>query len=649
MRNPDPDRPMPPALAPHAPDATLEPDPEVRRELATTLVQGRHPGRPKEGGELPRLTLVHEHETVDADTADLAILARLGEGGSGSVLLARQASLDRLVAVKVLREGAGEGGMTLVSEARVAARVEHPNVVPIYQLGQVAQGSPVLVMKHIRGVSWLELARDRNHPLWARLAQGGREHLLVHLEILLAVCNAIDAAHREGILHRDIKPSNVMIAGPGEVYLMDWGIAVDRHAPLQRRSVVGTPAYMPPEMLSGDVADLDERADVFMLGASLHYILTGTFRNPGATNEEAFASLRTLAPFAYGHGVPEELAAICNRATAADRDQRFASVGELREALQSFIDHHASFEMLERARDAIDALERAPRNDANAARRADETRLELHGALLAWPDNPLAKTQLERLRGLQVEIEIAREHAAAARAILDTMATPSAELVANVTSLEAEDAARREREAREFALARDLDLRTAARTRRWFFSLLIVYALGLGLLFAVLRTRSGEDPSGLRHIAFAGLSTTLFLALLWVARREVLVNRINRTIMGIVGSTFAFNLVHRIVAYGYEGSPRLTMTIDTLAMGVIAGIGAIMISPRLLVVPAACLVGVVVSTLWPTTSAFAFGVCGLLFFWRMSREWGSQAASPGEGARSAPSISRRSASRRDRA
>jgi len=628
VRHPNSEQPLSSALADLSPGTTLEPDPEARRELATTLVQARHGATALEAIELPRLSLAPAAHVDSGPATDLTMLAPLGEGGSGNVYLARQASLDRMVAIKMLREGADESGTTLVSEARVAARVEHPNVVPIYQLGQGPSGSPVLVMKHIRGVSWLDLARDPDHPLWARLAPGRREHLLVHLEILLAVCNAVDAAHRDGILHRDIKPSNVMIAGPGEVYLMDWGIAVDRHAPLHRRSVVGTPAYMPPEMLSGDVADLDERADVFMLGASLHYILTGTFRNPGATNEEAFAALRALAPYAYGHGVPEELGAICNRATAADRDQRFASVGELREALQSFIDHHASFEMLERARDVIDALERAPRADTDAARRADEARLELHGALVAWPDNPLAQAQLERLRRLQVEIELAREHAAAARAILDTMTAPGAELVAAVAALEAEDAARREREARDLALARDLDLRTAARTRRWFFSLLIFYGLGLGVLFVVLRARSGEDATGLRHIAFAGLSTTLFIVMLSVSRREVLANRVNRTIMGLVGSTFVFNLVHRVVAYSYGGEPRLTMTIDTLAMGVIAGLGAIMISPRLLVVPAACLVGVVISTLYPATSPMAFGACGLLFFWRASREWGSELAAP---------------------
>ncbi|MFO0744947.1 MAG: serine/threonine-protein kinase [Myxococcota bacterium] len=624
MRLLDPASPQLPAELAHLPpSATLEPDSDARHELATTLVQPRGFGGGVHEGELPRLSLA---TSEDGATADLEVISPLGEGGSGSVYLARQGALDRLVAVKVLRDEALEHGLSLVSEARVAARVEHPNVVPVYLLGKTATGSPVLVMKNIRGVSWLDLANDPHHALWARLAPGRRERLLVHLEVLLAVCNAVDAAHREGILHRDVKPSNVMIAGPGEVYLMDWGIAIDRMAPpvSQRRSVVGTPAYMPPEMLSGDARDLDERADVFMLGASLHYILTGEFRNPGTTNEEAFASLRALAPHVYGHGVPDELAAICNRATTADRNDRYRSVADLREAVQTFLDHHAAFQMTERARDAVDALAEAPRTDPQAAHRADEAKLILLGALAAWPENVLAQAQLERLRGLQVEIELARRHAAAARALLDAMASPSPTLSAEVALLEAEERARHEREARQAALAHDVDLRTAARTRRWFFSLLVGYSLALAAVFIALRLGVGEDMSGLRHIGFSVVTTSLYLVMLFIARREVLANRVNRTIMGIVGSTFAFNLVHRIVAYAMAAPPRLTVTIDTLAMGLIVGIGALMISPRLWSVPAACAVGVVVSAAVPASAVGVFGVCGFIMLWRMSREWGSE-------------------------
>ncbi|MCC6620517.1 MAG: serine/threonine protein kinase [Deltaproteobacteria bacterium] len=598
------------------------------REIATTLVQSRSGLALAPEPELPPLGVTVGDE---ATPGDLRVLSPLGEGGSGNVFLARQRSLDRLVAIKMLRDDSRDAGQGLVAEARVAARVEHPNVVPIYQLGATSPRSPVLVMKNIRGVSWLELANDPRHALWERLAPHGRERLLVHLEILLAVCNAVDAAHREGVLHRDVKPSNVMIAGPGEVYLMDWGIAVDRHAPSQsprRGAIVGTPAYMSPERLSGDVADLDERSDVFMLGASLHFILTGAFRNPGATHEEAFAALRRVAPYAYEHGVPEELAAICTRATAARREDRFPSAAALREAVQSFIDHHTAFEMLERARDLIDRVEALPRADASAPQAAELARLELHGALSAWPESALARAQLERLRRLQVGIELARKHGQAARAVLQTLESPEPALVAGVEALEAEERARREREDRDAALVRDLDLRTAARTRRWFFGLLIVYALGLGVVFVILRARSGEDHTGLRHVGFSLASTTLFLIMFAVARREVMVNRVNRVIMGIVGATFLFNLLHRVVAYAYGGSPRLTLTIDTLVMGVTMGIGALMISPRLWVVPAVCLVGVVVSTVAPATSAMVFGLCGFVLFWRVSREWGRELDPP---------------------
>jgi len=606
-------------------DRTLEPDREGRRALANTLVvRATSPdGRATLDDDIPTISM--GHGSLDDPPAELEVVAPLGVGGTGHVYLAHQRSLHRDVAVKVLKDDAADLGVCLVYEARVATRIDHPNVVPVYLLGRTSSGMPVLVMKRIRGVSWLELVEAREHELWLELA-GKRERMLAHLEIFLAICNAVGAAHRQGIVHRDIKPSNVMVAGPGEIYLTDWGIAFDRASPPPPTpgSLVGTPAYMAPEMLTGSATDLDERTDIFMLGASLHFALTGRYRNPGATNEEALQSLRELAPFRYGADVPDELGAICNRATAADKDDRFGTIAELREAVQTFLYHHESYRMAERARAQLEDAASLPVGDATFPRRVDQTRVMLHGALEAWPDNPLALHTLDRVRVLQVDIELARDNVTVARALIGELATPPAELVSHVVAREAEEALRREREARHAALERDLDMRTAARTRRWFFLLFGLYGVLAGIGFVVLRTGLGEDLTGMRALIFSIAASSYCGTMLFIARREILGNRINKNIIGLVGGYLAFNLLHRLVAYQLEGSPRLTLTVDIISAGVIAGVGALMVTPRLWVVPPVCLACVIVAVLAPPTAQAMFVVSSALMVWRMLREWGSK-------------------------
>ncbi len=616
---------LPDEVAKQPSDRTLEPDREGRRALANTLVR-RGPGtnghvRRDSDDHIPTISM--SHGALEEAPAELEVVAPLGIGGTGHVYLAHQRSLHRDVAVKVLKDDAADLGVCLVYEARVATRIDHPNVVPVYLLGRTTGGMPVLVMKRIRGVSWLELVEDRQHPMWDELA-GRREPLLAHLEIFLAVCNAVSAAHRQGIIHRDIKPSNVMVAGPGEVYLTDWGIAFDltKPPPPTPGSLVGTPAYMAPEMLTGAATDLDERTDIFMLGATLHVALTGSYRNVGATNEEAVESLRKLTPYRYGVGIPEELGAICNRATANDPKDRFSTVSELREAVQTFLYHHESYRMAERARTLLDAAAGLALDDVGLSRRIEEVRMVLLGALEAWRDNPLARGQLDRLRMLEVDVELVRDNVSAARARLDELTLAPPELVAKVAARESEETLKRERDARHAAFERELDMRTAARTRRWFFTLFVAYGVAALAIFAALRVGRGEDPTGLRALMFSVVGMCFCSTMVFIARREILGNRINRTIIGLVGSYIGFNVLHRLVAYVLEGSPRLTLTVDMISAGFIAGIGALMITPRLWVVPMTCAVAVVIAMFVPAAAQALYAGCSMLLVWRMLREWG---------------------------
>src|SRR5262249_53205231 len=143
-------------------------------------------------------------------------------------------------------------------------------------------------------------------------------------------------AHSRGVIHRDIKPENIMVGGFGEVYLLDWGIAAtvgDGHS----HTLVGTPAYLAPEMVLGE--PLTAQTDVYLLGATLHEILTGRTRHAGSTVMEVLHLAAQSTPFQYDASIPDELARLCNRATARAPKDRPASAAELREALVDYLRH----------------------------------------------------------------------------------------------------------------------------------------------------------------------------------------------------------------------------------------------------------------------------------------------------------------------
>jgi eukaryotic-like serine/threonine-protein kinase len=209
-------------------------------------------------------------EELAGDTEQLRIGSVIGEGGMGIVHAAEQVALGRTVAVKSLKPGRRDpvASLDLLREAWVTGSLEHPNIVPVHYLKVMRDGPPSIVLKRIEGVEWSRLLHDAGE---VERRFGAKDLLAWNVGILLQVLNALRFAHRHGILHRDLKPSNVMIGDYGEVYLLDWGIAVSLRddgsgrLPLASHAaqLAGTPCYMAPEMLGreGDLP-LSERTDV---------------------------------------------------------------------------------------------------------------------------------------------------------------------------------------------------------------------------------------------------------------------------------------------------------------------------------------------------------------------------------------------------
>jgi tetratricopeptide (TPR) repeat protein len=237
------------------------------------------------------------------------LLGEIARGGMGVILKGRDTDLGRDLAVKVLQEThqhVPEIVRRFVEEAQIGGQLQHPGIVPVYELGRFQDRRPYFTMKLVQGRTLAALLETRSDPLQ------DRAHLL---SIFAQICQTVAYAHARGVIHRDLKPSNVMVGAFGEVLVMDWGLAkvlatggladdskarqshaaesyihtvrTDSSAPGSRAgSVMGTPAYMAPEQARGEVDTLDERCDVFGLGAILCEILTGKPPHVGETNEE---------------------------------------------------------------------------------------------------------------------------------------------------------------------------------------------------------------------------------------------------------------------------------------------------------------------------------------------------------------------------
>ena len=220
-----------------------------------------------------------------------------GRGGMGTVYVARDAVLDRDVAVKVLdvADQKGSRAARLQREAHILARLDHPAIVPIHDAGTLPDGRTFYVMKLVRGRRLDELVTS-GAPLQNRLNAFAR------------ILDAVAFAHAHGIVHRDLKPENVMVGAFGEVYVMDWGVAQDTTAESEL-AVVGTPGFMPPEQELAR-SRVDARADIFALGAMLAHLA--------------------------GASAPAALKAIAEKARDPDADRRYQDVAALGSDLARF-------------------------------------------------------------------------------------------------------------------------------------------------------------------------------------------------------------------------------------------------------------------------------------------------------------------------
>ncbi|MBN2451462.1 MAG: serine/threonine protein kinase [Lentisphaeria bacterium] len=311
------------------------------------------PDRP--ASEADMLLLLLAEENSRRGLGRLRDFRLIAEGGVGLVRHAFDPSLGRHVAVKSLRpEFRGRRGYVerLLREARATAQLEHPGIVPVYDVGIDEEAGVFFSMREVLGLTLREIVdglRQGDAPTARRYTQARL------LSIFVRLCQAIAYAHSRGVIHRDLKPENVVVGDYGEVLILDWGLvrSLGNHddqdagpkveiVPGDRTpanltldgAVSGTPKYMSPEQARGENSRVDERSDIFSLGVLLYEMLTWTPPFSGADTKEVLAKVakaictapRKAAP---ERGISRDLEAVCLRAMAADPAHRYQAVQEL--------------------------------------------------------------------------------------------------------------------------------------------------------------------------------------------------------------------------------------------------------------------------------------------------------------------------------
>ena len=285
--------------------------------------EGAEPAPDHDGAE-PRHQFTETHSLLKSTGGDkqfgrYRLLRVLGQGAFGRVHLAFDEELKRQVAIKVPTpdrfQNPGDAERYL-AEARIVATLDHPNIVPVYDVGRTADGSVYVVSKFIEGPTLADRIEER--PAADEASR-----------LVATVARALDHAHRKRLIHRDVKPANILIEeASGTPYVADFGLAISEEASLTERNIAGTPAYMSPEQVRGEGHRLDGRSDIFSLGVVFYELLTGKKPFRGSTMMEVFHQVISAdppAPRALDDSVPAELERICLKALSKRASDRYAT------------------------------------------------------------------------------------------------------------------------------------------------------------------------------------------------------------------------------------------------------------------------------------------------------------------------------------
>lgn len=557
---------------------------------------------------LPELTF----EEDGVPQPDFCNLQHIAEGGMGNLYVARQTAMGREVVVKRLKSDMLQAKYveTLLNEARISGYLEHPNIVPVHLLGRDRNGQLVLVMKRIDGVSWETLIHDPNHPFWQELRPSDR--FVWHIEILMTVCNAIAFAHSRGYVHRDIKPSNVMIGPYNEVYLLDWGLALqllpyDHPANQERLPFAGTPAYMAPEMVLGHRGDITQLTDLYLLGACLYELLTGNPPHASETLSQALFSAAQSELHTFRGDVPTDLATLCHKAIHPDPQQRYPNVEAFHAELDEYIKRQAAIQgskqLCEAAQERWGMLHKVyadnPRDTGTIYQLFYECRFGLEQALKQWPTNELAQIRLQQCLMWMAEFELRQMNANAAQALID-------EIKGNTVHLKSKLHAVKERlqsRAQASQLLRALEEEKARVVPQPFGWQLVGLVVGVFILTGILRTVQVVPFTPFSRLLTAFFLFSTMVGGIWYQRRNYPKTVLEQLFLFLWIGLFAVFLLLRIVGFQFLLLPHQLVLGELLLTAFAFLILGLILHPYLWATTALSIVGAI-SLRWAPNAAY---------------------------------------------
>ncbi|MEQ1826871.1 MAG: protein kinase [Pirellula sp.] len=329
-------------------------------------------------GKSPDSDDKNDDKSLPTDIPGFVIERELGRGAFGVVYCARDEMLHRKVAIKKPLFSNPAHRQQYIDEARKAVKLDHPMIVPIYQVGVTGSGEPFVVQKLIEGANLRQLLSD-----------GNRLPLSRTISIMRQVCMAVDAAHAAGIVHRDLKPENLLVEGDGRVFVADFGLAIleDESSQKRGREVAGTPHYMSPEQFVGRLEWLDGRSDIWALGVILYELLSGRPPFSGKNLAELKDQIKNKDPRPLSQRdpkIPNDFDLVFRKCCAKNVADRYSSARELMAALDTI---EGTLPFLETA--TFDSVSRSGVFNANSAltaRSAESTQGNLASGLRTHPN-----------------------------------------------------------------------------------------------------------------------------------------------------------------------------------------------------------------------------------------------------------------------
>ena len=492
---------------------------------------------------------IEQNTNTDIEVSDVV----LGEGGMGIVLEGTQNFPKRHVAIKRIKQRNPYLEYLLQHEAMITGRLSHPNIIPIHILRPAGAHGPEVIMPLLKG-----------NTLQNRLDQDDIT-LRSALFVLDQICNALCYAHANDVIHRDIKPENIMLGEFGDVYLVDWGIALDKQGPLSKKpKLVGTPAYMPPEMAEGGLDSIDERTDVYLLGSTLHYILVKAPRHTGTDLESVLTQAKESAPYFYPNHIFSELGQLANQCCAPQKETRLQSVTSFQETLRQTIKHWDVMELILDAETVLRQLKTTTTTD-EAFPLFLQARALFTQAQKSWPEAKTAQKGLSLTLEYMIGILLNNGEFKSARPMCTEFlsyhpGSPLGTTFMNRIEEQEQSSKERERKAQESDLSITRNVRVRIAQYLVFMSFVAV-----GYVFWQVVVQKVENNYDM--LLWTMLTPTLAIILLLpIVSKRLLYNQASRSSFINIFATMVASVLNRVVGILYEHDINSILTMDLFLM-----------------------------------------------------------------------------------